>query len=217
MIVPSTNTVAEMDFQQFTPPEVWVHTSRMYIEETTAEDERRMVTEYLPVAARDLGTMRPDVVVFSCTSAGAVIGEDGETRLINDIGRATNAPVVSTNDAVHTELETCKASRVAVLTAYIEELTQRIREGVERSGFTVATAVGMGVVDPFAIAEITGEQIIAFADEQLAGVEFDTIFVSCTNLPAFGVRDALKERFGVPVVTSNQAALAAALKVLDKR
>ena len=84
LIVPSTNTVSEMDFQQFSPDDVGVHTSRMYIEETTAEDERRMVTEYLPPAVRDLATMRPDVVVFSCTSAGAVIGEDGEAKLIEE-------------------------------------------------------------------------------------------------------------------------------------
>ena len=217
LIVPSTNTVSEMDFQQFSPDDVGVHTSRMYIEETTAEDERRMVTEYLPPAVRDLATMRPDVVVFSCTSAGAVIGEDGEAKLIEDIGRVTGAPVVSTNAAVHAELEACGASKVAVLTAYIPELTERIREGIERSGFTVTVAAGLGIVDPFAIAEVTDVQMIAFADEHLADADFDTIFMSCTNLPAFGVRDRLKERFGVPVVTSNQAALASALKVLAER
>ena len=214
LIVPSTNTVSEMDFQEFSPPDVSVHTARMYIEATTAESERRMVTEYLPQAAKDLGTMRPDVVVFSCTSAGAVMGEDGEAKLIEDVGRLTGAPVVSTNAAVHAGLRKIGASRVAVLTPYIQELTDRICSGIERSGLTVALAAGMGVVDPFELAEITPAEIGQFAEEQLAAQDFDTLFVSCTNVPAFRARDDLLQQVGTPVVTSNQAALDEALRVL---
>jgi maleate isomerase len=216
LIVPSTNTVAETDFQRFAPPDVSVHTARMFIEETTADSERRMVTEFLPRAAQDLGSMKPHVVVFSCTSAAAVLGADGEQRLIDDMGGWTGAPVVSTNAAVHKALERVGAERVAVLTPYIPDLTRRICEGIERAGVTVVSSAGMGVVDPFAIADITPEDILSFALEQLPDSGFDCIFASCTNLRAYAARAALSESAGVPVVTSNQAALQAALDVLSQ-
>src|SRR5690625_214479 len=93
VIVPSTNTMVETDFWNNVAPGVSVHASRMYLEETTADDERRMVTEFLPGAVRDLATCRPDVVVFACTSAGAVLGVEAEEELIADLARQTDAPV----------------------------------------------------------------------------------------------------------------------------
>jgi maleate isomerase len=214
IIVPSTNTVAEVDFQTRAPQDFSVHTARMFLDATTAESERRMVFDYLPASVRDIATMKPDVVVFACTSAGAVIGPENEDKLVADMSRTVSAPVVSTNAAVHKALTAVGPSRLAVLTPYIEDLTGKIREGLERVGITVAHTAGMDIVDPFAIAEVTPSDILEFAEKQLAGVDFDALFVSCTNLPAFAARAALEERFGVPVVTSNQAAFDAAVEAV---
>jgi maleate isomerase len=214
LLVPSTNSVAEIDFQGHAPEGVSVHTARMFIDATTAEAERRMIHEYLPVAARDLGTVRPDAVVFSCTSAAAVVGPDGEAQLLEDVARLTGARVVSTNAAVHEALTALAPAKLAILTPYIAELTAKIREGIERIGIPVICAFGMEIVDPFAIAEVDPDAILRFAEEKLVGRDFDALFVSCTNLPAFAARERLAERFGVPVVTSNQAAFEAALRAL---
>ena len=167
VLVPATTPVAEVDFQRHAPEGVTVHTSRMYLEETTAESERRMLHDELPRAARDLGTARPDVVIFSCTSAGAVAGADGEPRMIDEIGAATSARVVSTNAAVHEALHASGARRVAVITAYVDELTQKIREGIERSGVDVTVAAGLGIVNPYAICEVTPDEIVTFAEEHV--------------------------------------------------
>lgn len=214
IIVPSTNTVAEVDFQTYAPEQFSVHTSRMFLDATTAESERRMVFDYLPAAVRDIATMQPHVVVFACTSAGAVIGPEHEDKLVADMSEAVSAPVVSTNAAVQKSLVAVGPSRLAVLTPYVDDLTGKIRDGLERVGVTVAHAVGMGIVDPFAIAEVSPSDILDFAEKQLAGVDFDALFVSCTNLPAMAALPALRERFGVPVVTSNQAALDAAVEAV---
>lgn len=208
LIVPSTNSVAEADFQRRAQAsgKVTVHSGRMFIDATTAAAERTMLAEYLPATARDVATVRPDVVVFSCTSAAAVIGKDGEAQLIDDLRRTTGAAVVSTNDAVHRALRDVGARTVAVVTAYIDELTERIKVGIEGAGMDVSVASGMGIVDPFEIAEVEPEAIVRFAEQELEGLEFDTIFVSCTNLRGMEARPMLSEQFGVPVVTSNQAA-----------
>lgn len=215
VIVPSTNTVVESDYARETPADVTVHVSRMYLEETTAEDERRMVTEYLPAAARDLATCRPDVVVFACTSAGAVLGEAGEQALIADLADQCSAPVVSTNDAVAKALTRRGITRPAVVTAYVQDLTDRIVAGLGRHDLTVPQAYGMGIVDPFAIADVTPEEVIEFVEANVTPGDVDGLFVSCTNLRAIEARDALERWSGLPTVTSNQAALEQAMIELD--
>ena len=45
-----------------------------------------MLDEHLPTTAADLATARPDVVVFACTSAGALRGNAYEADLIERLG-----------------------------------------------------------------------------------------------------------------------------------
>src|SRR5215470_19413556 len=115
LIVPSSNTTVEPDFTRALPAGVTLHTARMFLAETTAEAERRMIYDHAPKAVTDLATVHPDVVAFACTSGGAVLGAEGEATLINNIARETGASVVSTNDAVGGAIERVGAKRIAVL------------------------------------------------------------------------------------------------------
>lgn len=215
LIVPSSNTVAEVDFYRGVPPSTTVHTARMHLVETTVAGEREMLDTYLPQAVTDLASARPDVVAFACTSAGALLGADGEARLIDQLAASCQCPVVSTNDAVGRLIERRLPEQMAVITPYVDELNDRIRSGLERRGLTVVTIAGMGLTENFAIAGISPEEILAFAVERLKGQPFDLVFVSCTNLRGLEARPALEKRLGVPVVTSNHATLEMTLEVLE--
>src|SRR5262249_15126971 len=175
--------------------------------ETTAEAERRMIYDHAPKAVTDLATVHPDVVAFACTSGGAVLGAEGEATLINNIARETRASVVSTNDAVGGAIERVGAKRIAVLTPYVDELNEAIAAGLERRRLSIAHMAGLAMTDNFRIGSVTPREIVAFAERELAGRQFDLVFVSCTNFRAVEARPALMQRFGVPVVTSNQATI----------
>jgi maleate isomerase len=217
VIVPSSNTVVEVDFARALPAGATLHAARMYLAETTAAAEREMVTRYLPQAARDLGSLHPHVVAFACTSGGAVLGAEGEARLMEELARETGARIVSTNDAVGATVARHQPSQVAVITPYVDELNDRIRAGLERRGLPVVRIVGLGMTENFAIARVAPARIVAFAEEALHGTEFDLLFVSCTNFRGMEARPALAARFGVPVVTSNQATIEAALEAVALR
>src|SRR6266516_4250819 len=118
LIVPSSNTVVEPDFAR-----------------------------YVPQAVRDLASLYPHVVAFACTSGGAVLGADGEAKLVGDIARETGALVVSTNEAVKSRLERCNPERIAVITPYVDELNQRIRAGLAWRGLNVVHCSGMGLTE----------------------------------------------------------------------
>jgi maleate isomerase len=145
-----------------------------------------------------------------------VLGAEAEARMMEEMAETTGAPVVSTNDAVGRCIARQQPQRVAVITPYIDELNVRIREGLERRGLNVVHISGMGNRDSYAMGLVPPAEIVAFAEARLAGVGFDLLFVSCTAFRAVEARPALMERFGVPVVTSNQATIDATLEALDR-
>ena len=132
LLVPSSNTVMEVDFHRRLPASRFtVHTGRMYLEETTPEAESAMLDHHVMPAARDLGTARPDLVVFGCTSAGALRGNEADAELCKRIADAIGTTVVSTIRSVLEALERRGARRVGVVTPYVEALNQKIKSSIE--------------------------------------------------------------------------------------
>jgi maleate isomerase len=216
LIIPSSNTVSERDFLRGVPNGVTVHTGRAYMAETTVEAERRMLEDHVPQAALDLATAKVDLTVFSCTSAAALLGREGEAELVANLENLTGAPIVSTNDAVTQAIKQHDGARVAVVTAYIDDLNRAIASTLEENGLDVVSIAGMGITDNFAIGEVEPREIVSFTEHNVTEGEFDVLVVSCTNLRAVEAIPRLKERFGTPVITSNQAALDAAMAALGE-
>jgi maleate isomerase len=214
LLVPSSNTVMEPDFWRALPPGATLHTGRMYLEETTPEAESRMLDEHVLPAARDLATARPDLIVFGCTSAGALRGNQYDADLCRRISDLSGVPTVSVIASVRQAITASGARRVGVVTPYVDALNQRIRESVEADGVAVAGIAGLGISDNFEIAAVPQERIVDFAERTLRDLDIDLAFVSCTNFPAVAVLPELERRLGLPVITSNQSAIAAVLRLL---
>jgi maleate isomerase len=215
LMIPSSNTMMEVDFARDLPPGTALHTARMYLKDTTPAGENRMLDEFALPAARDLGTARPDVVVFGCTSAGALRGNDYDAEVCERISELTGAPTVSTIAAVREAIEASGAGSIGVITPYVDELNEKIKASIEADGTQVAAITGLGITDNFQIAEVGHDEIVAFAERSLgrlaAEASIGLVFASCTNFGAMAARPAIAERLGLPVVTSNQAVLAAAI------
>ena len=211
-MIPSSNTAMEADFTRELPPGWSLHTARMFMEDTTADGENRMLDEFALPAARDLGTARPHVVVFGCTSAGALRGNDYDAELCREITGLTGVPTVSTIDSVRLAIRRAGARRVGIVSPYVPELNERIAASVEEDGVEVVRIAGLGMTENFEIARVTPDRIVEFATEVLGGLDIELVFVSCTNLRAMEARPNLSARLGLPVVTSNQAVLVATIE-----
>jgi maleate isomerase len=210
-LIPSSNTMMEVDFFGGLPPQLTLHTARMFMEDTTAEGESRMLDEFAMGAARDIATTRPQVVVFGCTSAGALRGSDYDSELCARISATTGAPTLSTIQSVRSALAASGAQRIAVITPYVDELNDKIKESLEADGLEVVHIEGLGITDNFEIARVPPQEIIDFATAAVRHIDVDLLFASCTNFAAMQARDEMSDRLGLPVVTSNQAVLAAAV------
>jgi maleate isomerase len=210
LLVPSSNTVMENDLHAALPKQEFsVHTGRMYLVETTRDAEIRMIEDHAPKAADDLSTLKPDVLVFGCTSAGSLFGLEYDRKVCENLGKRAGCRTVGVISAVNEALDRMGSRRLAVITPYNEDLTKAVADAAASGARAVVASYGMGITDNVALADPTPAEIVAFAREKLQGKSIDGLFVSCTNFRAYEARAALAEAFGVKVVTSNSATIEA--------
>ena len=215
LLTPSSNTVMEPDFYDHVPAGWTVHSARMWLKEATVDAENRMLDDYVFPAARDIASAKPHVIVFGCTSAGALRGNDYDAWLLKEIEQRTGTPTVSVIKSVRKELRKISASNIVVVTPYMTALNERIRSSLESDNMKVLKIEGMGISENLEIAQVTGHRILEFAYQAVGDLEPDALFISCTNLPAMRVLKLLRKQFPFQVVTSNQAALETAIEVVQ--
>lgn len=210
LLIPSSNTVMENDLHQaLSKRRHTIHTARMYLEETTATAERKMVEEFAPDAAELLKTVYPDLLIFGCTSAGSLGGLPYDRQICQRLGGIAGCSCIGVISSVAEALDRRGLHRLAVLTPYVEELTHSVKQSLEEQQFEVVAANGMGIDANFELARPSPEEIVAFAKESLRGVKAEGVFVSCTNFRALEALPALEEALSLPVITSNSAVLEA--------
>lgn len=213
LLIPSSNTVMEPDFNAYSPSGWTVHAARMFLEETTADAEEHMLDNYVFPAARDIATAKPHVIVFGCTSAGALRGNDYDSWLTQEIAERTSIPTISVINSVQKKLLRISAAHVVVVTPYVAFLNKRIQESLQDENIQVLKIEGMGISDNLEIGQVQGKKILDLSYQAVGTLNPDALFISCTNLPAMGVLPTLQEHFPFTVVTSNQAALETAIEV----
>lgn len=217
LMLPSSNTTMEPDLVRALAGAATLHSARMYLADVTPEDEGRMLAEFTVPAARDLATLHPDLVVFGCTSAGALHGAAADARLCARISAVAGAPTVSTIRSVREAIAALAPRRVGVFTPYIAALNDKIRASLEADGLHVGHVAGLCLTDNVAIGAVSPERIVEHVIDAFTGRDVDMLFVSCTNFRAVEAIDEITRRLGIPVVTSNQAVIDAVVTAFDER
>lgn len=202
----------EPDFHRHLAPKGIVSTARIFLEDVTREAELRMLKEDLPRAAELIRTTAPDVTVFGCTSAGS-LGTGSLGRMSHDEGirdmlaKVTGAKAVTILEAVFAKLRSVQPRKLALFTPYVEDLTASVARSLGEAGFPPIQAAGMGIQANLDIGKVTSAEIVSFVSNQINGLAPDCIFLSCTNWQAIDAIRPLEAKTGVPVISSNQAAI----------
>jgi len=202
----------EPDFHRHLGNTAIVSTARIFLEDVTRDGEMAMLANDLPRAVELLRTTAPDVMVFGCTSAGALGDRSHDEGIAEQIRQGTGARVVTVLSAVIGRIRALHPRKLAVFTPYTGELTGRIAASLAEAGYPPVKAAGMGIVANLEIGRVPTSEIIRFVESQMDGCSPDCIFLSCTNWQSVAAIEPLKARFGVPVLSSNQAAMDAVLE-----
>src|SRR5262249_15776247 len=156
---------------------------------------------------RLIKTTAPDVVVFGCTSAGSLEGLAYDDGIGKMLGQRTGAQAVTVIRAVLTQLHRNRPRKVAVFTPYQEDLTSSVTRCIEEGGYGVGKGKGMGIRENLEIGRVTPAEIIRFVRSQMEGTSADCVFLSCTNWRGLEAIETLRQKLGIPIVSSNQAAI----------
>ena len=207
LLLPHTDSTLETDLQRGLPPDVVLHTARLWLDEVGEDAEKRMVDEALPAGIKTLqGIARFDAAVFGCTSASAVYGASGLQKINRLMCDAFDCPAITAFEAVLQALQALEGP-VALLTPYAEEVNRFMVESLAAFNIKVAFAAGMGIRADPKIAQVTPQRIEAFVQSHKNAIlsTSKTLLVSCTNLRALEAIDSVTQNLGMNVVTSNQS------------
>jgi maleate cis-trans isomerase len=220
VMVPSTNTTFEGDFQLTKPRDVTIHGQRLWLtnDAAGAAGMDRMNAE-VESGARYLATAKVDVIAYGCTTGSFYRGPGWDTEMLALIRGTAGVPGVATSPSVVAALRFFGARRISVATPYPDWNNKQLRTYLEALGFEVLNVEG----EPRAAAsgnqginDFDPEDVVAFAS-RACRPEADALLCSCTAWRSLEAVAALEQRTGKPVVTSNQATIWAAYRALDLR
>jgi maleate cis-trans isomerase len=208
VMVPSTNTTCEADFQMVAPENVTIHGHRMWLTNISrGSDGMDLMNQDIETAARYLATAKVDVVAYGCTTGSFYKGPGWDEDMIDLIQKTAGVPAAATSPSVVEALRFFGAKRISVASPYREWANVRLRGYLEAQGFEVLNVDGEPVAAESGSQGINDqdpESVLEFASK-VCRPEADALLCSCTAWRAVEVVAELEKRTGKPVVTSNQA------------
>ena len=215
LIIPSSNRMVEQEMVPAFPAGVTAHVTRLRM--TGAN--RLAFDQLLPRiedAARALTDARCDVVAFHCTANSMEGGKTGEEQILATLARAGAPRTTTTITAIQRAFGTHGALRIVLVTPYSATTTEHEAEFLREAGYHVLSAQGFALDGSDAYCatapQFWHDRVIAAAHP-----DADAYLISCANISVFGVIDKLEAPLGRPIVTSNQAVIWDALRLIGRR
>ncbi|HZU07754.1 MAG TPA: aspartate/glutamate racemase family protein [Chloroflexota bacterium] len=165
--------------------------------------------------ARALAAQGAQALALMGTSLSFYRGYAFNEELKAALAAATGLPATTMSTAVVEALRALGVRRVAVGTAYIEEVNARLRRFLEAAGFEVAALEGLGIDVVGQAGRVPAEALIALGQRVFAAApRAEGILLSCGGLRTLEVTVPLEAACGVPVVSSTPAAFWAAVRLV---
>lgn len=212
LVILATDHTTEVDFQRMVASErIGVYVSRIhYANPTTPENLLKMQPSLSAGAALILPDERLDAIMYSCTSASVVIGDQKIEEAIH--AAKPGVPVVTPTAAAVKGLRAFGAKRISVLTPYTIETSWPMAGYFAGLGFEIDRFTCLGLTDDREMARIAPDEIVSFARQAMAP-QSDALFISCTAVRAAQVAARIEVEIGKPVVSSNLATAWACLRL----
>jgi maleate isomerase len=159
-----------------------------------------------------LGAVRPASTLYACTSGSFVDGLAGEQAIRQAMEQAGARRAVTSSGAALQALEAVGARRISVVTPYTKGVTVKLVSFLAEAGIETVRASYLGLNG--AISRVS-QATVADLVRSAAHPDAEAVFVSCTALRTFGMVAELERELGIPILTSNQVSLWAALRDAD--
>ena len=213
LIVPTTNTVNEAEWQRMAPPGVSLALVRMALHTDTAA-----LYADLEIAIRELRRQAPDVVAYACTAGSLVLPLDALTDFMES---KAGVPCVATGPALVRACGFLCVKTISLATPYHDALNEHEVEFFGKCGIAAVSVKGLGIgaggpQEYVRIARVPKEEVYAHCRSTDVPAAQGMV-VSCTDFAALEAIPRLERELGKPVVSSNLATFWAALRAAGVR
>jgi arylmalonate decarboxylase len=175
------------------------------------------VLERIAPAAHALRVQGARAIVLMGTSLSFYKGAAFNRELTQRVSKASGCPAVTMSTAVIDGLKSVGGKRLAVATAYDDEVNHRLRTFLQEEGFEVLAIRGLGVENVADINNVTQDGLLKFSVEVFESTHRpDAMLVSCGGLRTLDLLEPLEHRCRVPVVSSLPHALRAGMLLLGQ-
>jgi arylmalonate decarboxylase len=167
----------------------------------TYEGYEEAIPRVLP-RAQDLAREGASLISVFGSSITFYRGAEFNKQLTDKVTELTGLPATTQSNGLVGGLNHVNARRVAVATAYIDDVTQRLKVFLEEHGFEVVAAKGLGferIPEGAATQQVLHDLGVA---SYSASSKADALVMSCGALRTLDLIVPLEQSIGAPVVSS---------------
>ena len=219
ILVPFTNTNLEPDMALLAPPDVSIHVARLggydADEVPDADQMAGLGAADLDEPLRLIGGIRPDAVLYGCTSATLTHGSQFDRDLSARIAKTTGAVTVTAAGALVHGLQVLGVSRIGFASPYVGAINDQAIAFLGENGIETQTRADIGrVLDNDGQGLLTPDEVFELA-MRADGPDVEALVLSCTDMRSVETVDRLEAAIGKPVICSNQAMMRQVVDLLD--
>jgi maleate cis-trans isomerase len=207
VLIPSTNTTAEIEYSRHLPAEWQAHYARMMTSSADKTPFSPPKDEDVDYQARLLGSARVEAIFLLQTSAS--LFRDGYCA---DVSRRISAaaggvPGFTSAMAIGEAMQALGVKRIAIVSPYSEPVNASAKRYYEdKYGLHVVALEGFAATDSYAIGQL-GPEHARNAFKRIDRPDIEAFVVPGGNFPTMASIDVWEIELNKPVVTTNQAAL----------
>mgnify|MGYP002725581287 CR=1 FL=1 len=218
VLVPFTNTNLEPDMMMMRPRGATLHFHRLGNYDA---DEIPGAAQMAGLGASDISEdirlicgVRPDVVLYGCTSATLTHGSDFDKDLANRIKADSNALSLTAAGCLIEALNALAVSRVGFASPYVGEINRLATRFLESQQITTVKCADIGrELGNYGQGELSPDEVAELAC-RADHADAEALVLSCTDMRSVEVVERIESLTEKPVITSNQAMMFCLMRAL---
>ena len=202
LLAPSANPAVEPELRHLLPVSAALHVTRLPVMPDTTLEQRNAI--YLAAAETALGAfgaLRLDAVAVGITGPSYALPPAEDAALQDHLSARAGRPVVLAARAIAEALAALGRTRLTLFSPYPGWLTERAERYWRAAGFELES---FKACDTFRAYEMTPEEV-ADGLARLSPPADGVVLLSGTGMPTLDPMAWMRERVGVPLLSSNLA------------
>lgn len=211
LLLPSSNTTQETEFNRILPDEVSLHVARLPLRNVDPASTARIV-EDIETESRKLADADVDAIVLAATAPSSRNGIGYDQELIRRIETASGRRATTASTALIQALKALDATGIVMAGPWSEATNASAAAFIEASGVKVLAQAALGHVSNLEIGLLEDETAFG-CGRSLDRPDAQAIMLACGNWRTLGIVDRLEAVVHKPVLTTNQVSLWAVLRL----